>query len=144
LSDWPNDVPAGDLFIIAKSAGNQTHHALALRGYVRLIGLDTDRPATETVKMCSEAMQLAANPDEKKLVLSALANVKGIESLNMAASYLDDSNLQQEAAAAVVKIAESTLKDNPNETKAALEKVLDTANTDPLREQARQLINQIK
>lgn len=144
LSDWSNAAPATDLFEIAKSSSNQTHRALALRGYVRLIGLDRDRSAKETIKMCSDAMQLAANPDEKKLVLSVLANVKGFESLNMAASYLDDPALQQEAAAAVVKIAESTLKSNPDETKSVLEKVLETTKSNSLREQAQELINGIK
>jgi HEAT repeat protein len=144
LSDWPSAAPAADLLKLAKSSSNQTHRTLALRGYVRLVGLDSNRPAEETVKMLSNAMTLAANADEKKLVLSALANVKGIESLNMAAPYLDDPALQQEAAAAVVKIAESTIKTNPNETKTALQKVLETAKSNLLREQAQGLLNQIK
>jgi HEAT repeat protein/type 1 glutamine amidotransferase len=143
LSDWPNAAPAADLLEIAKSSSSRTNHVLALRGYVRLVGLDANRPAEETVKMCSKIMQSAANPDEKKLVLSALSNVRGIDSLNMTASYLDDPNLQQEAAAAVVKIAESTIKTSPNETKVALQKVLGAAATDPLCEKAQQLLNQI-
>lgn len=133
LSDWPNAAPAADLLKVAKSSSNQTQRTLALRGYVRLVGLDSNRPDEETVKMLSDAMTLAANADEKKLVLSALANVKGIESLNMAAAYLDDAALQQEAAAAVVKIAESTIKTNPDQSKAVLQKVLATAKSNPLR-----------
>ncbi|MBN2019518.1 MAG: HEAT repeat domain-containing protein [Sedimentisphaerales bacterium] len=144
LSDWPNAIPAADLLKVAQTSANQTHRALALRGYVRLIGLDGNRPAEKTVKMYGEVMQLTANVDEKKLVLSALANVKGLESLNMAALYLDDPALQQEAAAAVVKIAESTLKSNPDEAEAVLEKVLETTKSNSLRERAQELINRIK
>jgi HEAT repeat protein/type 1 glutamine amidotransferase len=143
LSDWPNAAPAEDLLKIAQTSGNQTHRTLALRGYVRLIGLDSTRSAKETIKMYRQAMKLAANADEKKMVLSALANVKGIESLNMAAAHLDNQALQQEAGAAVVKIAESTLKSNPDKTKAVLKKVLKTTKSNSLRQRAQELINEI-
>jgi hypothetical protein len=144
LSDWPNAEPIADLLKVAQTSDNETHRALALRGYVRLIGLDSNRSAKETIKMYSQAMKLAANADEKKMVLSALANIKGIESLEMAAAYLDNEALQEEAGAAVVKIAESTLKSNPDKTKAVLEKVLKTTKSNSLREQAQELINKIK
>jgi HEAT repeat protein/type 1 glutamine amidotransferase len=144
LSDWPNAEPIADLLKVAQTSDNETHRVLALRGYVRLIGLDSNRSAKETIKMYSQAMKLAANADEKKMVLSALANIKEIESLKMAAAYLDNEALQEEAGAAVVKIAESTLKSNPDKTKAVLEKVLKTTKSNSLREQAQELINKIK
>jgi hypothetical protein len=144
LSDWPNAEPIADLLKVAQTSDNETHRALALRGYVRLIGLDSNRSAKETIKMYSQAMKLAANADEKKMVLSTLANIKGIESLEMAAAYLDNEALQEEAGAAVVKIAESTLKSNPDKTKAVLEKVLKTTKSNSLRDQAQELINKIK
>ncbi len=143
LSDWPNTAPAADLLKIAQTSDNETRRVLALRGYVRLIGLDSDRSVKETIKMCSNAMNLTTNANEKKLVLSALANVKGIESLNLAAAYLDDQALQQEVGAAVVKISESTLKSNPYETKVVLEKVLETTKSNSLRERTQELINEI-
>ena len=144
LSDWPNAEPAADLLKVAQTSDKERHRVLALRGYVRLIGLDSDRSAEETIKMYRRAVELAVKKGEKKMVLSALANTKGIESLEMAAAYLDEKALQQEAAAAVVKIAESTLKSNPDKTKAALEKVLKTTKSNSLREQAQKLINKIK
>jgi HEAT repeat protein len=146
LSDWPNAEPlvAKDLLKVAQASDNETRRVLALRGYVRLIGLDSSRSAEETIKMYSQAMKLAANADEKKMVLSALANIEGIESLNMAAAHLDNEALQEEAGAAVVKIAESTLKSNPDKTKAVLEKVLKTTKSNSLRERAQELINEIK
>ncbi len=144
LSDWPNAAPAADLLKVAQTSDNEIHRVLALRGYVRLIGLDSDRSAEETIKTYRRAMDLAENADEKKMVLSALANIEGVESLEMAAAYLDNEDLQQEAGAAVVKIAESTCQSNPDKTKAALEKVLKTTKSDSLRERAQELINEIK
>ena len=147
LSDWPNDEPAADLLKVAQTCDEEKQRALALRGYVRLIGLDSDRSAKETIKMYRRAMDVAANVDEKRMVLSALANTRGIESLEMTAAYLDNKALQQEAGAAVVKIAESTLESHPDKTKAVkavLEKVLKTTKSNTLREQAQKLINEIE
>lgn len=143
LGDWPNAEPIADLLKVAQTSDEERHQVLALRGYVRLIGLDSDRSNEETIKMYGRAMSLAAKEGEKKLVLAGLANTKGIESLEMAAAHLDDKALQQEAGAAVVRIAESTFASNPDKTKAALKKVLKTTKSNSLHEQARKLINKI-
>jgi len=144
LSDWPNAEPMADLLKIARSSGDEKHRILALRGYVRMIGLSKDRPATETIEMYKQAMDLTANEEVRKQVLSGLANVKDFTALQMAVAYLEDKALQQEAEAAVVKIAEATQKDHPEETKAAIEKVLKTTENKSLREQAEKLLKEIK
>ena len=66
-----------------------------------------------------------------------------IVSLETAAGYLQDSALQAEAEAAVVRIAEATRADHPHKTKAALQRVLDVSKNDGLRERAQKLIEQI-
>jgi len=141
LGDWPSAVPADDLLKAAQTSGDQTRQTLALRGYVHLVGLDSGRSAEETVKMYGQAMKLAVNIDEKKTILSALANVKAIESLNMVTAYLDDETLQREAAAALVKIAQDTIKSEPDKTKAVLKKILETTKSDSLRKQVQKLID---
>jgi hypothetical protein len=94
--------------------------------------------------MLTEAAQLAENPNEKKLILSVLANVKEVQALNMAVPYLNEKATRREAAAAIVKIAESTINDNPDETAEALKKVIDFINVGPIRGRARELLKQIK
>ena len=78
LSDWPTAAPAADLLKVAQTSENQVHKTLALRGYVRLAGLESNRPAEETIKMYKEAMTLATNADEKKMVLSGLASADSL------------------------------------------------------------------
>ncbi|MDD5327006.1 MAG: HEAT repeat domain-containing protein [Phycisphaerae bacterium] len=141
LGDWPNAAPADNLLETARNSGDQVRRTLALRGYVRLIGLESARSAEETVKMYGQAMKLAVNTDEKKTILSALANVKAIESLEMTSAYLDDEALQKEAGSAVVKIAEDTIKSEPDKTKAVLKKVLETTKSDSLRKKLQKLID---
>ena len=140
LSDWPTAEPASDLLKIAQTSDNQVQKTLALRGYVRLTGLISDKPAEEVIKMYKEAMSLAPTVAEKRMVLSGLGNTKSFEALQMAGSYLEDSELKQEAEAAVVKIAESTLKAHPQETKELLQKVLAGTTSDSVKEDAQKLL----
>jgi HEAT repeat protein len=145
LSDWPTAAPAADLLKVAQTSENQVHKTLALRGYVRLAGLKSNRPAEETMKMYKDAMSLAADVSEKKMVLSGLGSTDSFEAMQMAADYLGDKELKEEAEAAVVKIAEERGKNAPRvsaQTKEILQKVIDGTTNDSVREQAKKLLKQ--
>ena len=144
LAEWPTAVAAGDLLKVVQETDNKLHHVLALRGYVRLIGLESNRPAEETIGMYKQAMSLASDTSEKKMVLSGLANIKSLAALEIAVSYLQDKALQQEAEVAVVKIAEATIESNPAESKAALQKVIEVSKNDFLRKKAQEMKSKIK
>jgi HEAT repeat protein len=144
LAQWPIAEPVADLLKVVQASENKLHHVLALRGYVRLIGLESSRPAEETIGMYKQAMSLASDTSEKKMVLSGLANIKSLAALKMAAAYLEDKDLQQEAEVAVVKIAEATVDSHPAESKAVLQNVVRISKNDFLRKQAQELISQIK
>jgi len=140
ISDWPTAAPSEDLLKVAQTSENQVHKTLALRGYVRLAGLPSNRPAEETMKMYKDAMSLAADSGEKKMVLSGLGSTNSFEALQMAATYLDDKELKEEAEAAIVKVAESTIRGHSRETKEILQKVVTSTTNDTIREQAEQLL----
>lgn len=140
LSDWPTAAPAEELLKIAKESEDQVQKTLALRGYIRLTGLASDKADVEVIKMYKEAMALATGPTEKRMVLSGLANVESLEALQTAGSYLDDGELKQEAEAAVVKIAHSTIRRHRQETRELLQKVLEGTTSDTVREEAQRLL----
>lgn len=144
LSDWPNTKPMDDLLKLAQSSDNQIHRILALRGFVRLIGLDSSRPDKETIKLYQQAMSLASNVSEKRMVLSGLANMRSLAALEMAAGYMKDKDLQQEAGVAVVKIAEGIYGSHHQKTKDVLTQVLQTSKNESLRQQAQEVMNQIE
>ncbi|UCH64004.1 MAG: HEAT repeat domain-containing protein [Fidelibacterota bacterium] len=144
LSDWPTAEPLADLLTVVRTSDDEVHRVLALRGHIRLTGLESDRPADETLKLYQEAMELASATSEKKMVLSGLGNVGTVAALEVATGYLDDSELQQEAEMAVGRIALLTASDYPEETVEALEKVLQVTENDQLRGQIQQFIDQIK
>ena len=134
-----------DLLNVAQTSDDEKYKVLALRGYVRMVGMDSNRPATETIEMYKQVMNLTENQDVRKTVMSGLGNVNDIAALQTAAGYLDDKGLRQEAQAAVIKVAESKVgKDHPEETKAAGEKVLQTTENESLRKQAEKVLKEIK
>jgi len=139
LAEWPEASAAPELLNLARNAPREKHQVMALRGYVRLVGLPSDRPAGETVRMYQEALATARRPDEKRLVLAGLSAVRTVESLRVVATCLDDEALRAEAAAAAVQIAlPQKEQEEPlqgREVVEILKKVREVAPDEALRQQ---------
>ncbi|MEJ2704105.1 MAG: HEAT repeat domain-containing protein, partial [Sedimentisphaerales bacterium] len=145
LAGWPSAEPLADLLKVAESSDNEVHRILALRGFVRLLGLENKRSAEESLAMYKKAMSLAPNAIEKRRVLSGLGNVQSLRALQMAAGYLGDANLSREASSASVKIASGICGDHPKEADEVLKEIIaKTKEGDPLRNQAQEVIDKIK
>lgn len=144
LSDWPTSEPVPDLLKVAQTADTPRYRILALRGFVRLLGLESARPAEETVDLYRKAMELAGEAAEKRRVLSGLASTMSLAALNMAAEYLDDLALHREAELAAVRIAQGIHGTHPQRTKEVMEKVSQATKQDALRQQAREILDQIE
>ncbi|HUT33800.1 MAG TPA: HEAT repeat domain-containing protein [Planctomycetota bacterium] len=136
LADWPDAAPMPDLITIARTAESPVHKVLALRGLIRMAALPSERPAEQTAKLLADALALATTPDDKKLVLAALANVNHQAALDLAVGCLSDAAIEVEAATAVVQIAKNVRKTNRDAAKAALQKVLDVCKTPAARQSA--------
>ena len=141
LGIWPDATPTEKLAPLARDK-NSPRQITALRGYVRLIGLDAARPTDETVALYREAMALAANADEQKRVMSALATTQNVGGLLLASEYLNDPDLSEEAAAAVVRIAKSLAGVNPDEVKMIMRLVAAQTKNESVKKQSSELIEQ--
>ncbi|HPO16982.1 MAG TPA: HEAT repeat domain-containing protein [Candidatus Hydrogenedentes bacterium] len=140
LSDWPDCGPLNELVKTARESANPAHAVLALRGYVRLIGLDPSRAPEETAAMYDDAMNLAKSPDDKKGVLSGLSNTANIAALRIAAKYLADEALKAEAEVAVVKIAKCIAGNYPQEVKTILDGIVQTSQNEFPVNQAKEIL----
>jgi HEAT repeat protein len=138
LANWPDPEVLDDLLDIARSSLDQTHAVLALRGYVRLVRLPSERPPLETFEMLEKVMPLAQRPDERKLVLSALADVRHVSALQTAESLLDDETLRDEAGVTTLAIARALAAEEPEAARAAIEKVRAAPVSEKVRQQADQ------
>jgi len=109
LSDWPDAAPAANLLDIAKNDTDNTSAILALRGYIRLVSLPSERFNRQTVDLLKGAFKLAKRPDEKKTVLNVLPNFACPEALELAKSALNDNDTSAEAEIAVQKLESMSL-----------------------------------
>ncbi len=141
LGAWPDATPTEKLAPLARDK-NSPRQITALRGYVRLIGLEAARPMDDTVALYREAMALAANPDEQKRIMSALGRTQNVGGLLLASEYLNDPNLGEEAAAAVVGIAKSLAGTNPEEVKTVMQLVAASSKNESVKQQSGQVMEQ--
>ncbi len=148
LADWPDAVAADSLLAIARNnAAEARHRILALRGYVRVVSLPGGRPADQTVKMLKDGMDSASRIEEKRLVLSAAANIRDNASLAFVEPYLDDPTLAGDAAQAAVKIVSPrNNREKPlagEKAQQVLARVIAVARDENLKSTARKLLQAI-
>jgi HEAT repeat protein len=145
LAEWPGPEPVLDLLKVAEGSDNKVHRILALRGFVRLLALESERSSEESLELYKKAMSLAPDIGEKRRVLSGLGGVASLAALKMATDYLDDESLSGEAGTAAVKIASGICEDFPREANEVLKKIIaQTKESDPLRGQAQEVIDKIE
>ena len=106
LSAWPNAGPLQELLNVVTTTDNETHKILALRGYINLIRIRSERPNEESIKLYMTAMKHATEVSEKRMVLSGLSGMwsGAVEALNIIAVYLEDPSLKPEAEAAIIRL----------------------------------------
>jgi HEAT repeat protein len=104
LGEWRDAAPASALLRLCATAKERTHQVLALRGYLRVVGLPSSRPPEQTVELLKQAFAAVKEPDDKKLVLGGLSGVRHADAAALAATCLSDDAIKEEAAAAVIRI----------------------------------------
>jgi hypothetical protein len=104
LSDWPNDEPAGSLLLVAGEKPAESLQTLALRGYIRLVGLPSKRGNAMTVAMLGSALAVTTQAEEKKAILAQLQRFPCPEALAMAKKMQKDKAVAAEAKLAITAI----------------------------------------
>jgi HEAT repeat protein len=143
LADWPDRRAESILWDVVKNSTIEPHRVLALRGYVRLLGLDRERPAQQTARLYAEALGHARRPEEKRLVLAGLGGVAHPDALKTALACVDDTSVRSEACLATLSIARTTARLNRAAAKSALQKILSVTEDQNLRAQARAALDEI-
>lgn len=141
LSDWPHGEAAQPLLEVARTTGNATHHAIALRGAVRLV---ERLPNEGRFPVLAEAVKIAKCPEEKRQALSALTRIETPESLQAAASCLADDAVKEEAAVAVVHLGGRLAKKDPDAVRDAVTRARDATTNADLKKSAERILNDLK
>lgn len=141
LADWQDAGAAEDLLGIARSATDQTQAVLAIRGYIRLARLESNRPAAQTAKMLAAGLEAAKRPEEKRQALGGLAEVRHIAALEAVVPYLSDPSVIGEARSAAVRIGREIVNQHPEAVRSAMQKVLATSTTGDVSKQAAEILD---
>lgn len=139
LCNWPNAEVADRLLDLATRTDNESHQRRALRAYVRVVTLKSDRPETQTLAMLQNAMKLAKASDDQRLIVERAGTVRTMESVEWVAPFLDDPALAQAACVALVELAHHRFLRHPNMNRFGpiLEKVSRTAKDPQIVERAK-------
>jgi hypothetical protein len=99
------------LLDLAKTIGEDKYKVRALRGYIR-IARQFVLPEEQRVEMCQQALAVAQQPAEKKLVLDVLKRYPSVATLKMAVAAMPDADLKAAATAATLAVAQKLVKSN--------------------------------
>ena len=139
MTEWPDVTAAEDLLAVANGAASPTHQVLALRGYLRVCCLRTDRPLpdAEKAKLLVTGLKCAKRPEEKRQALGGLAEVRDFRAFEAVVPCMDDPALKEEAASAAVRIGHDLWNRYPELVVAAMQKALEISKNDRIREDAK-------
>lgn len=104
LSQWSDDKSLGELYNIAKNTADAGYRDEAIAGYVATVKRSSANPEQKVI-LLRKALEVAKSVNGRKEILTELQRNKTFLALVTAGKYLDDPELQQTAAHAVMNIA---------------------------------------
>ncbi len=146
LCDSQDEQLLPDILYAARFLTDEKYRMLGLRGCVRLITQDQSPSLPVSVKIDTLNALVGANFNAagKRLILSGLSSVADIQTLDLAATMLDDAEVKVEAAEAMVQIAKAVAVQHPKEAIAALNRVLAKPANEAVGKSAQAALKKIK
>lgn len=144
LCQWKGAEAAPDLLQIATTAQAPAERTQALRGLLRMAA-DAELPADRRLAICRDAGPIVQRDEERRLLLGALGGLGTPEALALALPHLAAPATREEAAIAILGIAER-LAGGPDRAAAAeaLERVAAAGVSAELAARANALLQQAR
>jgi len=114
LCNWPNAEVADKLMDVVQTSSSREFRRWALRAYIRVVSLRSERPEADTLAMLQGAIKLAEGAEERRLVIERVSTVRTIEAVTWVADFLDDPELSQAACGTIVELAHHRFLRHPN------------------------------
>lgn len=142
LCNWPDASVADQLWNVATAKEDPARARRALRAYVRVITLPSDRGDAKTLEMLQAAMKEARHDEDRGLVLERTSTVRTIEAFRWSARHLDNPELAPSAAECVLALAHHKFLRNPNKAEftPVLERIAQEGKTEAVRNRAKQYL----
>ncbi len=103
LVQWRGPEAAGRLFTIAAD-GDPAYRDMAFGGFVRQVGMSS-LPDEQKVLQLRRVLPLAKSANERRMIIRSLQRTRTFQSFLVAASLMDDAEVANDAAGAVMTIA---------------------------------------
>ena len=147
LADWPEPAALPALLKVirtpTRTTADESHRFLALRGCVRLLDLG-GQPTEKTLETYRDMLGRTQRTDDRKAILSGLANVADPAALKLVEPFLTDAQVQAEAEVALLKIATSIAKSAPAEAKAAATRLQAESKNQATKDGAAKVLRQLE
>ncbi len=143
LGEWPNPEAADALLQLAETDPENKYRVRALRGYIR-IARQLKLPDDVKLAMFHTAMQTAKRDEDKRIALDILSRIPSEKTLQLAASYVSEASLKDDAAKAAVAIAAKLAGQQPKAVAEAMQKIVDAQVGGDPGSRAEQLLDQAK
>jgi HEAT repeat protein len=143
LADWSDAAALARLFEVVRTTTDESHRFLALRGCVRLLEM-SGQPLPEKVKAYGELMTRNERSDDRKVILSGLANVADPAALKLVEPLLSDPQVQAEAELAALAIAASIADSAPADAKATATRIKTESKNQATRDRATKLLGKLE
>ena len=105
LCNWSDMYAADELYRLATRLVNKTLAQAALRSYMRIITLPSDRSGAESVELFEKAMQASSTVEEHNYLLGRAGSAKSLDVLNFIIPYVDKPENRDSAFRAVLDMA---------------------------------------
>jgi HEAT repeat protein len=103
LLQWRGPEASERLFAIYKD-GDPAFRAQAFQAFVRQLS-SSPLPADQKVQQIKDALSVVTSRSEKRMLIRALERTKGMQAFQVVAPFLDDAEMAEDAARAVMGIA---------------------------------------
>jgi HEAT repeat protein len=143
LADWSEAAALPGLLEVFRTARDETQRFLALRGCVRLLDL-SGQTGPEKVKAYGELMARTQRSDDRKAILSGLANAADPAALKLVEPLLTDAQVQAEAELAALKIAAAIAGSAPTEAKAVATRIKAESKNQATRDRAAKILSRLE
>ncbi len=140
LPNWAEASVARDLLDIAKSDAPLARRVLALRGAVDVAAKTGGLAPAEMQKLFETAMAAAPRPEDKKMVLGAMANVPNLGVLDLALKYITEPALKAEAEITAVRVARAISGSYQAKAKEVLKNLIELSDSEQVKKEANETL----
>lgn len=147
LAEWQDGMAVDPLLRVAKK-GDASQQVTAIRGVVQVLKNSNNLSGAQRVQVYGTALAIASRPEERKMILGALANERGQDAFDLASGAMELPDVQAEASLAVIKTALPQGKGQPGlkgpSIAPALKKAISACPDGGLKEDAERYLATLK